>query len=481
MRAGTILQWVWNRFTRRAGEWIVWPWVPLLARLAVPEGASHFWTSQQWHPRAWRRASVFLSIAIAASALFASTALACPFCTPLGAPLAERREGAAVAGLAELVSIADSPQDAGGKIARLKLRHLAKGAAPFAIDSVLELSATQLAIARDAKPGSLWLLLGTDPSDAQADAPRAGDLSAATASLEWSAEAANETVYGYFVRAPGLRTPAAERLRYFARYLEHAEPLVAGDVYNEFGLAPLGVVADVADDLPMAKMRGWLVDPGVPGGRKGFYGVALGLARDIEQRTANRALLEALVDQAVAGDAGAAPLPGSDFRAGFDGVLGGLLLIAKIDGLGRIESQLLANPKAAEGDVRHAVAALRFAHEFVPSIPRDRLAAALVRVLPRPGFAATAIVDLARWQAWECMDDVFRCYRPLRDTRGDAGAAAVRRAVVGYLQNAPPRIGMPGLSALKSNDPQGFSAAHQELGAGAGGTLPGAGLSPAAD
>ena len=406
---------------------------------------------------------------LAASALFASTAPACPFCTPLGAPLAERREAAAVAGLGELVAIADTPQGSDDKIARLKLRHLAKGAASFAVDTVLELSAAQLAIPRDAKPGSLWLLLGTNRGDDEAEDLKTRDLPAAIAALEWSAEAVNETVYGYFVRAPGLRTPAAERLRYFARYLEHAEALIARDVYNEFGLAPLGVVTEVADELPMAKMRGWLVDPGVPGGRKGFYGVALGLARDDEQRTANRALLEALVDQAVAGGEGAAPLPGSDFRAGFDGVLGGLLLIAKLDGLGRIETQLLASPKAAEGDVRHAVAALRFAHEFVPSIPRDRLAAALVRVLPRPGFAATAIVDLARWQAWQCSDDVLRCYRPLRDTKGDAGAAAVRRAVVGYLQNAPPLIGMPGLTALKANDPQGLAAALRELGPSAGG------------
>ena len=467
MKAKAWLHSVRRRFAHRTGEWIAWLWMLLLARLAVPEGASHCWTSQQWQPRAWRRASVIPAIAVAASTLIASTALACPFCTPLAAPLAERREGAAIAGLAELVSFADAPADSPGKIARLKLRHLTKGDAPFSVDSVLELSAAPLAIPRDAKPGSLWLLLGTDPDDAQAEAPGASDLPAATAALEWSAEAVNETVYGYFVRAPGLRTPAAERLRYFARYLEHAEPLVAGDVYNEFGLAPLSVVAEVADELPMAKMRGWLIDADVPGGRKGFYGVALGLARDVEQRTANRALLEALVEQAVASDARAAPRPGSDFRAGFDGVLGGLLLIAKLDGLGRIESQLLANPKAAEGDVRHAVAALRFAHEFVPSIPRDRLAAALVKVLPRPGFAATAIVDLARWKAWECVDDVFRCYRPLRDTKGDSGAAAVRRAVVGYLQNAPPLIGMPHLSALKSNDPQGVAAALQELGSGA--------------
>ncbi|MGD9644353.1 MAG: hypothetical protein AB7U73_01490 [Pirellulales bacterium] len=406
------------------------------------------------HPAGGPTAPLLAAILLLAST---SSLRACPFCTPLAAPLAERREAAAVAGLAELLEI-------DGQLARLKLRQLAKPSAPFEVDSVLELPAGELAIARDAKPGSLWLLLGTergDGGDLAAAEPQ--DLPSASAALGWSAEAVNETVYGYFVRAPGLRVPAAERLQYFARYLEHAEPLIAADVYNEFGLAPLDVVAQVADQLPMDKMRGWLVDADVPGGRKGFYGVALGLARQADDRTANRRLLESLVGQPVDSDetdGESGPMPGSDFRAGFDGMLGGLLLLGGAAGLEQIERQILANPHAAEGDVRHAVTALRFAHEFVPAIKADRLAEALALVLPRPGFAATAVVDLARWQAWSVLDAVIDCYPPQRATAADASAAAVRRAVVGYLTLCPRPAARRALENLRGSDPTGVAAAE---------------------
>ncbi|MBX9790946.1 MAG: hypothetical protein K2Y37_18665 [Pirellulales bacterium] len=399
------------------------------------------------------------TLLVSAIVVFAASSLrACPFCTPLAAPLAERREAADVAGLAELVSVDDA-------IARLKLRHLAKGAAPLAVDTVLELPAKELAIPRDAKPGSLWLVFGT--KSATDDVPTK-QTAAVAAGLDWSAEPVNETVYGYFVRAPGLRVPSAERLRYYARYLEHAEPLVGSDVYNEFGLAPLDVVAKVVDELPLAKMRDWLVDPAVPGGRKGFYGVALGLATDEQDRAANRKLLESLVDQAGTAGDGPAAKPGSDFRAGFDGALGGLLLLTGVDGLDRIEKRILDNPRAAEGDARHAVAALRFAHEYVPGIPRERLAGALARVLSRPGFAATAITDLARWQAWDELPAVVACYREQGGPADDDVAAAVRYAVIGYLSACPSAKAKARLAALRREDPAGVAAAERLLGQGFG-------------
>ena len=81
--------------------------------------------------------------------------------------------------------------------------------------------------------------------------------------------------------------PAHERLRYFAEFLEHADPLVAEDAYLEFGHAPFDEVARMADLLPAAKLRAWLVDPGVPQTRKGFYGLAIGLSVSPDRRGAD--------------------------------------------------------------------------------------------------------------------------------------------------------------------------------------------------
>ena len=54
------------------------------------------------------------------------------------------------------------------------------------------------------------------------------------------------------------------------RLLEHANALVAEDAYREFGNAPYDVVALVADRLPYAAMRRWIVDPRIPGAWIGY-------------------------------------------------------------------------------------------------------------------------------------------------------------------------------------------------------------------
>ena len=90
--------------------------------------------------------------------------------------------------------------------------------------------------------------------------------------------------------------------------------------------------------------------------------------------------------------------PADDFRAGFDGIIGGYLLVRGASGLDQIEELYLSNPKAADGDVRHALAALRFLHEFSDEIPPERLAKALRHVLARPEFAGAGIARArCRW------------------------------------------------------------------------------------
>ena len=86
-----------------------------------------------------------------------------------------------------------------------------------------------------------------------------GALSAAvepsSSEWTWTIVPVSEIGYAYAARAPELRIPTAERLRYFTPYLEHADPLVANDAYLEFGHAPFDDVAKVADLLPMERLR----------------------------------------------------------------------------------------------------------------------------------------------------------------------------------------------------------------------------------
>lgn len=317
------------------------------------------------------------------------------------------------------------------------------------------------------KPGALVLLFGEAPGSLNPAAKKDNDKThnektgndkrgnekpaAAKAvkaeDLLWSHVGVNDLSFAYVARAPSSRKETPERLRYFARYLEHDDPVVAEDAYQEFGHAPLDKVAEAADALDQAKLRAWLADESVRDYRKGFYGVALGLAKSDEDRKANEALIRKLIDE-----------QSQDFIAGFDGVLGGYLLLAGDRGLKHLEERYLANPKSADGHVRHTLAALRFYHEYGRDIPRERQREALRRLLDRPEFAAPAIVDLARWQDWDALDRIAGLYG-----RKDYEAAGIKRAIVGYLLVCPGEPAAKHLDRLRRLDPKTVADAEKSI------------------
>ncbi len=285
------------------------------------------------------------------------------------------------------------------------------------------------------KEGSLALLVGAGAADSLLE------------KLQWTATPLDEASYAYVARLPGLRASADKRLAYFAKFLEHANPLIADDAFLEFAHASFDQTVQAAAGLSMADLRRWLVDPQVPPERKGFYGLALGMATGDEDRRQNEALLRRQIET-----------PASDFRSGFDGVLGGYLLLTGSKGLDLIESRYFANPKAGPGDVRHALRALRFYHEFGRQIEPARQAEAVARVLDRPEFAAEAITDLARWQYWPIVARVAALYE-----RREYSEPAIRRAIVGYLKACPQPVAAAALERLRGVDPKGVAEAEKIL------------------
>ena len=361
---------------------------------------------------------------VAVLIVFASrSALACPFCTALGPTLSTLRERAAAVALVEVRSQTAERQT------QVHVHRIVKGAELLTTSDI-----QSIALDLAAKPGALVLVFGTRTSTESAE-------------LAWHAVAVDETSYAYFSRLPAATLSAAERLSYFAARLEHASPLIAQDVYLEFGHASMEDVATAITQVPMADVRRWMLDPKVPPERKGFYGLALGLATDPADRRANAELLERLI-----------VTPEDDFRAGFDGALGGYLMLQGESALGQIESRFLANPRAADGDVRHAQTALRFYREYGRAIPPVRLAEVTRHLLARPEFAASAVIDLARWQDWASLDQVLALY-----ARWGYPQPATRRAVVGYLLSCPERPAALALARLRQDDPRGVAEAEAAL------------------
>lgn len=376
-------------------------------------------------------------------------AVGCPFCVSLKPTLTQRREAASVVVLGEF-------RERDGKQAVFRLHQFLQGQSLLSEGKGTGAKETgeNLRVTTDAefKPGALVLLFGEAPkvegASPKSVAEKAPPAKAAgKPELSWSHIGVNELSFAYVARAPSSRKAPAERLRYFARYLEHDDALMAEDAYQEFGHTPFDKVAEVAEAFDQAKLRRWLGDEHLPDYRKGLYGVALGLAKSAEDRKANEELMRKLIDE-----------QSEDFIAGFDGVLGGYLLLAGDRGLKHLEERYLANPKSADGHVRHTLTALRFYHEYGREISRPRLRQALRLLLDRPEFAAPAIVDLARWQDWESLDRIAGLYG-----QKQYEAPGIKRAIVGYLLVCPGEPAAKHLDRLRRTDPKTVADAEKSI------------------
>jgi hypothetical protein len=220
---------------------------------------------------------------------------------------------------------------------------------------------------------------------------------------------------------PSLKLASAERLPYFARYFEHADPLLAQDAYLEFGHAPLDEIAKLAEGLAVDRLRDDLADDSTPPERKGLYGLLLGLAADAQRRNDVAADFWRLIDA-----------PDNDFRAGFDGVLAGYLWLEKDAGLKRLATRYLDNSQAATGDVRHFATALGVYHDYGRGIQRETLLGVQRRLLERPDLAAAAVDNLRRWHDWQSLDQVSSLFG-----RPEYNDALIERAVISYLLACP--------------------------------------------
>ncbi len=358
------------------------------------------------------------------SCLWATLVSACPFCNVVGRPLAQRRDEAAAVAVAEAAGVAAAGED--GLLQQ-----------PWRIDQVIRGRPDLVGGVVTARVGTSAEGTGVLFGEGIADEP-----------LRWTAVVADEAVLGYVVAAPAWDGQPVERLAWFARRLEHPDPAIAEDAFTEFGLAPFAAVRAAAAAFDAAKLMAWVAEPGIDQRRRGLYGLLLGLVAAHTPDAAIRSAALGALHEAI-------EMSADDFRSGFDGLMGGVLVAEGAAGLDYLEGLGLTGPAGRPVDQRHLLSALRFAWEFLGAeIPRERISAATACLVAAPAVAADAVIDLARQQAWGDADTVAELWESLGDDD-----PLVRRAVAGYLTACPLPEAKRLLEHIRGRDPERLHAA----------------------
>ncbi|MCG6156201.1 hypothetical protein [Rubinisphaera margarita] len=377
------------------------------------------------HPPAllpWRH---FLAsfVALVGFALFAASAQACPFCSAPQLTLAEQIAQSDAAVIGEWQSGVAPDFDAG-----------TPGSTTYRIEKIIKSSAAELAVdqtitVKEYFPGEqkqFALLIGNQDLGVSRLIETFQSLvsrqvpAAMAVELNWlSPLDISPQGFEYVANAPGPENDPKERLRYYVKYLEASDPLVADDAYAEFANAPYETIVAVKDAFPREKVRNWVFSETTPVTRLGLYGLMIGLCGTAEDQ-------ELLREKVVRND--------EDFRLGIDGVMAGYLLLSGDAGLTALEDAKLKPSLQTPSPVPFSetfatLQAIKFMWEYgQPTISPERLQASMRILLKHPDLADLVIIDLARWEDWTLLDDVKVMYGA-----EPYDVPAIKRAIVGYL------------------------------------------------
>jgi hypothetical protein len=325
----------------------------------------------------------------------ANSALACPLCpTDLGLTVSEEIAGADIALIVEWVAATPADVEAGlpGET-EYQVAHVLRDTT----QTVQAGDAIKVPRHRAATKDDRFLLLG-----------------AADGMLRWSSPLpVGDSAEEYVRRAPRPDADRLERLRFFARRMEHADAFIAADAFAEFALAKYEDVVAAAGEFEPDRLRRWLTDSETLPTRRGLYSLLLGLRGDAGDA-------EFLKERILS--------PADDFRLGLDGMIAGYLLLTGEDGLEVIEDSKLRDRDVNFSETYGAMQSLRFMWSYTDGvISKERLRSAMRILLDRPELADLVITDLARWQDWSIVDRLMELYGA-----EEYNIPSIQRAVVRY-------------------------------------------------
>lgn len=339
---------------------------------------------------------IFINVfAVMCLGIFVSSAMACPFCSGPQLTMAEQVQQADAVVLAKWAGGIPPKEQNPGQTEYTVVEVLRKPK-----ETKVEVGKPlKLERYRSAKPGDLFLILGTKME----------------LTLEWGSPLeVTQTGFDYLKGVPAPQMPATQRLTYFLNFLEHPDPMISSDAYGEFAKANYEDIGVLSAKMPREKLRDWLVSKETSPGRIGLYGLMLGLCGKEEDADLMR-------DKIVNTD--------GDFRLGIDGVMGGYLLLTGDKGLDVLDQTKLNNKKSAFSETYAAMGAVRFMWQYgQQTISPERLKASMRLLLERSELADLVIADLARMQDWSAQDRLMTMYGDK-----DFNIPSIKRSIVRYM------------------------------------------------
>jgi hypothetical protein len=200
-------------------------------------------------------------------------------------------------------------------------------------------------------------------------------------------------------------------LLYHFAYLDHEDPLLAGDAFLEWVKATDQEIGEIAGRLPAARLRNWVADAKTPADRLNLYAFLLGACggdRDAD-------LLRSLLEQ-----------PGGRGSAAGSGLLSGYICLRPRAGWD-LALTILHDARRPFTERYAVLGTLRFYHGWKPAENRQEIVRCLAAAVAEGDLADLAVEDARRWQLWELTEAVLTPY-----ARATHDAPIVRRAIVRF-------------------------------------------------
>ncbi len=400
---------------------------------------------------------------------------ACPFCTVESQTLSEEIEGSDVAVIAYLVKPANVDKEGPDALGEYGVVDPDTGRALFRVDRIekgeelLEgietFEAVYFGDTDFEKPFFIRAIANEDNS------------------LEWNIPLPlTQLGMQYIDDLKTLPAGGSERLAYFLKFLQHEDPLLSQDAYDEFAASPYEAIVGLEDKMDKQKLWTWIDSRDVSPSRRSLYFTMLGVCGDASDavRLEQMMLSDSRVLKSVAEAASAMSIAlGGPIgipvvpemvameerrrQLGFSALVGCYLKLRGPEGMEVVDEYFLANPDADYTQVFATCLALRVLGEETEIVPMPRLQKSMRLVLDKPEFAEQAITDLARWEDWSVLDRLVEMYETAPQR------TFVKEPIVAYLDRASHQEGEIGteakaaLARLEEKDPETVKRARSLL------------------